>query len=86
MSEEAKVVPLTAPNPVETLEAATLPGPVVTLEAARRAADRMKETFGLSIFGFDLIIDRVSGEALVIDVNYFPSFKDLGDFPQVWAR
>lgn len=43
----------------------------------------MRETFGLSIFGFDLIVDGATGEALVIDVNYFPSFKDLGDFPQV---
>lgn len=59
------------------------PGPVVTLEAARLAAVRMRETFGLSIFGFDLFVDRSSGETMVIDVNYFPSFKDLADFPQV---
>ena len=43
----------------------------------------MREAFGLSIFGFDLIVDGLTGEALVIDVNYFPSFKDLEDFPQV---
>lgn len=67
----------------ETVPATGVPPPVVTLEAARKAAARMRETFGLSIFGFDLIVDGVSGETLVIDVNYFPSFKDLGDFPQV---
>lgn len=63
-----------------------VPAPVVTLDAARKAATRMRETFGLSIFGFDLIIDGVTGEALVIDVNYFPSFKDLSDFPQVLRK
>lgn len=43
----------------------------------------MRETFGLSIFGFDLIVDSASGETVVIDVNFFPSFKDLHDFPEV---
>eukprot|EP00903_Cladosiphon_okamuranus_P011547 g10870.t2 len=80
------LVQLTVPHPVEALETTTLRGPVVTLEAARRAADRMREAFGLTIFGFDLIVDGVSGEALVIDVNYFPSFKDVRDFPQLLRR
>lgn len=56
--------------------------PTVRPEAARRAAARLRETFGLSLFGFDLIIDSFTGEPLVVDVNYFPSFKDLEDFPQ----
>lgn len=43
----------------------------------------MRETFGLSIFGFDIIVDEATAETVVIDVNYFPSFKDLSDFPQV---
>lgn len=51
----------------------------------RLAARRMRETFGLSIFGFDLIVDSASGDTMVIDVNFFPSFKDLHDFPQVGA-
>ncbi|CAN0365732.1 unnamed protein product, partial [Ectocarpus sp. 13 AM-2016] len=58
----------------------------LSLEAARLAARRMRETFGLSLFGFDLIVDRATGETFVIDVNYFPSFKDLADFPQVRQR
>ncbi|CAN0416661.1 unnamed protein product, partial [Ectocarpus sp. 8 AP-2014] len=58
----------------------------LSLEAAKLAARRMRETFGLSLFGFDLIVDRATGETFVIDVNYFPSFKDLTDFPQVRQR
>lgn len=57
--------------------------PAVSLDAARLAAVRMRETFGLSLFGFDIIVDGTSGELMVIDVNYFPSFKDLDNFPQV---
>lgn len=57
--------------------------PTLSMESARLAAARMRETFGLSIFGFDLIVDKATGENMVIDVNYFPSFKDLSDFPQV---
>ena len=60
--------------------------PTVSMESARLAAVRMRETFGLSIFGFDLIVDKATGENMVIDVNYFPSFKDLSDFPQVCLR
>lgn len=74
VSRRAQAVPPTVPPPLPS---------IVTLEAARKAAVRMREAFGLSIFGFDVIIDGDTGEALVIDVNYFPSFKDLGDFPQV---
>ena len=55
----------------------------VSMESAKIAATRMRETFGLSIFGFDLIVDGATGENMVIDVNYFPSFKDLADFPLV---
>ncbi|CAM9580649.1 unnamed protein product [Ectocarpus fasciculatus] len=71
--------------------AATLPvarayPPFLPLEEAELAARRMRETFGLSLFGFDLIVDRATGQTFVIDVNYFPSFKDLADFPQVLRR
>lgn len=56
---------------------------MVSLEAARSAAGLMRETFGLSLFGFDLIVDETTAETLVIDVNYFPSFRSWEDFPQV---
>ncbi|CAN0300819.1 unnamed protein product [Discosporangium mesarthrocarpum] len=59
---------------------------VLTQEMACRAAERLREAFGLSIFGFDIIMESGSGDAMVIDVNYFPSFKDLEDFPGVLRR
>lgn len=51
----------------------------------RNVASAIREEFGLSLFGFDVIIssdERVDEEILVVDVNYFPSFKEVADFPR----
>lgn len=80
--ESSRCDTIEAPG-AEPAAMATVAPVTVTLEAARIAARHMRETFGLSIFGFDLVVDGVTGEMRVIDVNYFPSFKDLEDFPQV---
>ena len=43
----------------------------------------MEAEFGLSLFGFDVICPRESpGGMLVVDVNYFPSYKEVTDFPR----
>ncbi|CBN77609.1 conserved unknown protein [Ectocarpus siliculosus] len=86
LSPGPAVAPEAAAAAVATLPAERAHPPSLSLEAAKLAARRMRETFGLSLFGFDLIVDRATGETFVIDVNYFPSFKDLADFPQVLRR
>ncbi|KDO30623.1 hypothetical protein SPRG_04523 [Saprolegnia parasitica CBS 223.65] len=48
-----------------------------SLHAIGRA---IQDATQLSLFGFDVIIDARTGQHLVIDVNYFPSFKELPDF------
>jgi inositol 1,3,4-trisphosphate 5/6-kinase len=40
----------------------------------------IQDKIKLSIFGFDVIINSKNNTYLVIDVNYFPSFKELNDF------
>jgi len=44
----------------------------------------IQEETGLSLFGFDVIIDQSESDwkFLVIDVNYFPSYKELPDFDE----
>lgn len=54
----------------------------------------LKEEFGLSLFGFDVIIpanssstpcktlDPLQKELVIIDINFFPSYKEVSDFPQ----
>jgi glutathione synthase/RimK-type ligase-like ATP-grasp enzyme len=65
-------------------------------------AKELKKTFGLTLFGFDVILpvgdDESSSSAfigragktvrsggkklMIIDVNYFPSYKEVKDFPE----
>ena len=64
----------------------------VTPEEVRPIVGALKRAFGLELFGFDIIIasppsdgsDRK--EMLVIDVNYFPSYKEVPNFPALLAQ
>ncbi|OQR84520.1 inositol-tetrakisphosphate 1-kinase-like [Achlya hypogyna] len=52
-----------------------------TMESAMHAIGRaIQGATQLSLFGFDVIMESGSGRHMVIDVNYFPSFKELPDF------
>jgi len=44
----------------------------------------MKRAFGLELFGFDIIVSK--NKLLVVDVNYFPSFKEVSNFPSLLAK
>jgi hypothetical protein len=49
------------------------------------AARLIQEEFCLSLFGFDVLVLPQSfggNRVVVVDVNYFPSYKEIGDFPQ----
>lgn len=46
------------------------------------AANALKAEFNLTLFGFDVIRDNKMNELFVIDVNFFPSYKEVADFPQ----
>lgn len=55
--------------------------PRVSVDQIRLAASQLSEAFQLEIFGFDVIVDKATGDLVVVDVNYFPSFKEIPDFP-----
>ena len=57
----------------------------VTADEVRPIVDVLKNAFGLEMFGFD-VIHGEDGEFLVVDVNYFPSYKEVKDFPFLLAR
>jgi inositol-1,3,4-trisphosphate 5/6-kinase/inositol-tetrakisphosphate 1-kinase len=54
----------------------------------------IKRYFGLSLFGFDVVLrsntnntikedsDNNCSDLIVVDVNYFPSYKEVDDFPE----
>lgn len=49
--------------------------------AVRAIGTRLRDELQLSLFGFDVIVaDGGARELCVIDVNYFPSYKELDDF------
>ena len=51
----------------------------VTREEIEPVTNALRSAFGLDLFGFDvLVIEGVSGkEILVVDVNYFPGYKEV---------
>lgn len=61
--------------------------PVVThfvdADEIKPVASALQRAFCLGLFGFDVIISRERGwpEMFVIDVNYFPSYKEVENFP-----
>ena len=80
---------------------ATHPKIAVTADEVQPIVDTLKNAFGLELFGFDILIASsnaptpVDGDACgntsrkrmyVVDVNYFPSYKEVSDFPSLLAQ
>ncbi|XP_020089527.1 inositol-tetrakisphosphate 1-kinase 6 isoform X1 [Ananas comosus] len=52
-----------------------------------KAANWLRERLGLTIFGFDVVIQEGSGDHVIVDLNYLPSFKEVPDsdaLPAFW--
>ena len=45
----------------------------------RTAAQRIEKAMGLSIYGFDVLVQRDTGDYVVVDVNVFPGFKEYSE-------
>ncbi|GBG68908.1 hypothetical protein CBR_g3607 [Chara braunii] len=51
------------------------------------AAKWLSRLLKLHIFGFDVVVQSLTGDHVVVDANYFPSFKDVPDqdsLPAFW--
>ena len=59
---------------------------MVTKEEVKPIVEVLKRAFGLELFGFDILIGSDNGEYFVVDVNYFPSYKEVPNFPSLLAR
>ena len=44
-------------------------------EKLRSLTIRLQQTFGLDLFGIDVIIENVTGRYAIIDINTFPGLK-----------
>lgn len=69
----------------------------VTNEELEPVTNAIRDAFGLKLFGFDVIVKHdqnysVAGggsegrEILVVDVNYFPGYKEVPNFPSLLAQ
>jgi len=75
------------------------PTVAVTSEEVLPIVDVLKKAFGLQLFGFDILMTSGGGDGedcagdpqeerrmLVVDVNYFPSYKEVSNFPSLLAQ
>lgn len=57
------------------------------LELVTDAANWLRNVLNLTIFGFDVVIQEATGDHVIIDLNYLPSFKEVPDdvaIPAFW--
>lgn len=72
---------------VEDCKTPQQPAPIsVTPEEVLPLVHALKRAFGLELFGFDILLSSVQKEWLVVDVNYFPSYKEVPNFPNQLAQ
>ncbi|KAB1218185.1 Inositol-tetrakisphosphate 1-kinase 4 [Morella rubra] len=59
----------------------------IDLELVTNAANGLMRTLDLTIFGFDVVIQEGTGDHVIVDINYLPSFKEVPDdtaIPAFW--
>ncbi|CAA6668157.1 unnamed protein product [Spirodela intermedia] len=57
------------------------------IDLINNAADWLRRYLDLTIFGFDVVIQEGSGDHVIVDVNYLPSFKEVPNndaIPAFW--
>ncbi|CAO3698038.1 unnamed protein product [Rhizopus stolonifer] len=52
----------------------------------KRIADSLYRQLGLTFFGFDVLLQSKTNAYYVVDVNYFPSFKDVENFHSMFVN
>jgi len=67
----------------------------ISVETVKPVVECLRQAFSLNLFGFDLLlrtsdVDCDGGvrrkELMVVDVNYFPSYKEVSSFPSLLAE
>ncbi|KAL6501126.1 hypothetical protein OROHE_025323 [Orobanche hederae] len=59
----------------------------IDLELVSDAAHWLRKKLDLTIFGFDVVVQEGTGDHVIVDVNYLPSFKEVPDdvaLPAFW--
>ncbi|KQJ91087.1 hypothetical protein BRADI_4g35440v3 [Brachypodium distachyon] len=62
-------------------------GKSLDINLVEEAAKLLKDSLRLTIFGFDVVVQEGSGDHVIVDLNYLPSFKEVPDseaMPAFW--
>mmetsp|Transcript_9246 Transcript_9246/g.26022 ORF Transcript_9246/g.26022 Transcript_9246/m.26022 type:complete len:704 (-) Transcript_9246:70-2181(-) len=63
---------------------------LVTADEIRPIATALRKAFQLELFGFDILVTENEADGqrtmVVVDVNYFPSYKEVSSFPSLLAQ
>ncbi|RLN33749.1 inositol-tetrakisphosphate 1-kinase 6 isoform X1 [Panicum miliaceum] len=57
----------------------------VDADLVEESAKFLKGLLGLTIFGFDVVVQEGTGDHVIVDLNYLPSFKEVPDSEAVPA-
>ncbi|CAO3600768.1 unnamed protein product [Absidia cylindrospora] len=52
----------------------------------KRMADELQKRLKLTFFGFDVLLESGTNDYYIVDVNYFPSFKNVPHFQSIFVN
>jgi inositol-1,3,4-trisphosphate 5/6-kinase/inositol-tetrakisphosphate 1-kinase len=55
--------------------------PELTQEAVRALAEAVRQVTHFSLLSFDIVVDLRTQDLVIVDLNYFPSFRNIPDLP-----
>ncbi|TMW97281.1 hypothetical protein EJD97_005867 [Solanum chilense] len=91
LAEEKQLKPLLFDSlkslPVDKLKSQNEDNTQIDHELVTDAANWLRRVLDLTIFGFDVVIQESTGDHVIVDVNYLPSFKEVPDevaIPKFW--
>ncbi|KAK6781870.1 hypothetical protein RDI58_019666 [Solanum bulbocastanum] len=91
LAEEKELKPLLFDSlkslPVDKLKSQNEDNTRIDHELVTDAANWLRRVLDLTIFGFDVVIQESTGDHVIVDVNYLPSFKEVPDevaIPTFW--
>lgn len=85
-SDESNLTPSSSSIELDVVIASAI------IEKCKEAAILIEKEFELTLFGFDVIIPTGTNitqddwKLIVIDVNFYPSYKEVVDFPQILRK
>lgn len=57
------------------------------MQVLNKVAQYLRRQLGLRLIGFDIVVCSKSGDYVIVDVNYFPNYRDApGDLPALFRQ